>query len=103
MKELIVTGLMFDIVGVLILVVMVIWDPHYQKRMDLRWWTKKYSFQLWKPIFPIHPPKGKSYWMAKWNHVPLTNWFLPPKHIGNIVGFLLVLTGFILQIKGNIN
>lgn len=97
--EIVVLGLIFDIIGVLILVGVSVWNPFYQRREDLKWWKKRYWWHGWRPIFKIHPPSGKTKWKIKLNHIVIIHGFIPQKHKGNIIGFLCILVGFILQLK----
>ncbi len=96
--SLVIWGLILDIFGVFILVMVSIWDPSYQKREDLKWWEKRYSWSGWRPIFKIRPPSKKAYWRIKLNCMVSTRGFMPPKHKWNTIGFLCVLIGFLLQI-----
>lgn len=94
-----VLGLLFDIVGVLILTLVAIFDyPHQRIYGEKEWW-KRYWWQGWRPIFKVRPPKEKERWMIKPKHFVVRYGFIPPKHQWNIIGFLLVLIGFILQLK----
>ncbi len=95
----VVWGLILDIIGVSILVMVSIWNPSYRKRDDLKWWKKRYSWEGWRPIFKIRPPSGKAYWRIKLNCIVTRRGFIPPKHKGNIIGFLCILVGFALQLK----
>jgi len=94
-----VMGLIFDIVGVFILVLVAILDYPHQRIFNEKEWWKRYWWQGWRPIFKIRPPSEKEYWRIKWTHKVVRYGFIPPKHLWNIIGFIIVLLGFILQIN----
>ena len=96
--SLVVLGLIFDIVGVLILTGVAIFDYQHQRNFGEKEWRKRYRWQGWRPLFKISPPSGKTYWRIKWTCKVVRYGFIPPKHQWNIVGFLFVLTGFLLQL-----
>lgn len=91
-------GLAFDIVGVLILTLVAIIDYPHQRIFGEKEWWKRYWWQGWRPVFKVRPPKEKARWMIKPKHFVVRYGFIPPKHQWNIVGFLFVLVGFLLQI-----
>ena len=97
--NLIVLGLILDIVGVFILTCMAIIDYHHQRIFGEKEWWKRYWWQGWRPIFKIRPPDKKAEWKVKWNSTCVRYGFIPPKHKWNIIGFFCVLVGFLLQIK----
>jgi len=98
--NLIIFGLMLDIVGVLILVVVSILDPRYSRREDLKWWEKRYSWLARRPFYNKDTKTLKR--KVKWTRRVIVNWIIPPKHQLNIIGFLFILGGFIFQIIGNL-
>ena len=101
--NLVILGLMFDIVGVLILTLVAIIDyPHQRIFQEKEWW-KRYWWQGWRPLFKVHPPNEKPKWRFKWNCFVVRYGPIPPKHQWNIIGFLFVLVGFILQLKFYLN
>lgn len=90
--DLIVLGLIFDFFGVSILILVTFLGMPYQKtytakRKERYWWLG------WKITFTL-PPKLKKQTMQG---------FIPPKHMWNLIGFLFIGVGFLLQIIGNIN
>lgn len=89
-------GLILDIFGVAILVIVTIFNPWYQKREDLKWWEKRYWWQGWRPIYKNTKTLE---WKIKWNRKVIVYGIIPPKHKGNIIGFLCILVGFALQLK----
>lgn len=91
--NLIVLGLFFDIVGVLILVSMVMIHPTFNKNEIMKWYTKRYSYS--SPS--IYKKNGSLKIGLQWNQG-----YLPPVHIWNLFGVSLIITGFILQIIGNL-
>lgn len=96
--NLVVLGLIFDIVGVLIFTLVANFNYPHQRIFGGKEWSKRYWWQGWKPIFKIRPPSGKAYWRIKWTHKVPRHGIIPPKHQWNIVGFLYVLIGFLLLI-----
>ena len=93
-----VSGLVFDIIGVFILTLVTIFDyPH--QRVYGQPLGKRYWWMGWNPLFKIHPTSAKSKWKVKWNHMIVREGIIPPKYQWNIIGFMLVLAGFILQLK----
>jgi len=97
--NLVVLGLSLDIVGVLVLTLVAIFDYPHRRIFGREVWWQRYWWEGWRPIFRISPPSGKSYWIVKWKHKVVRYGFIPPKHQWNLVGFLFVLMGFLLQIK----
>lgn len=97
--NLVVLGLILDIVGVCILVIITILNPHYGKYINKPFWTKRYWWLGWRPFLKISHPSGKVERKIKWAHKAVVHGFIPPKHQWNIMGFLFVLIGFILQLK----
>ncbi|MBS3081125.1 hypothetical protein J4221_06650 [Candidatus Pacearchaeota archaeon] len=93
-----VLGLIFDIVGVFILTLVAIIDYPHQRIFNEKEWWKRYWWQGWRPIFKIRPPNEKARWKIKMNSMVVRYGFIPPKHQWNIIGFLFVLTGFLLQL-----
>ena len=97
--SLIILGLIFEIFGVFILtLVATINYPHQRVFGEKERW-KRYWWQGWRPIFRIHPPNEKAYWRIKLNSIVVRYGLIPPNYQWNIIGFLLVLAGFILQLK----
>ncbi len=94
-----VLGLIFDIIGVLILTLVAIFDYPHQRIFNQREWWKRYWWQGWRPIFKIRPPNEKPYWKVKLNYKTVRYGAIPPQHQWNIIGFLFVLIGFIFQLK----
>ena len=97
--NLVILGLIFDIVGVLILTLVAIINYPHTKIYNEKDWRKRYWWQGWRPLFKVRPPKEKETWMIKPKHFVVRYGPIPPKHQWNIIGFLLVLIGFILQLK----
>ena len=93
--NMLVLGLIFDIIGVSILITISIINPWYWKREDLKFGQKRYS---WHSRRPFYKDTKTLKWKVKWNHRPIVDGFIPPKYKGNIFGFLLILVGFILQL-----
>jgi len=97
-----VLGLIYNIVGVFILTLVAIIDyPH--QRVYGQPINKRYHWMGWNPIFKIHPPSEKAKWMIKWKHKVVRFAFIPPKHQWDIIGFLFILVGFLLQLSFYLN
>lgn len=93
--NLVIYGLIFDIVGVAILTIVAIWNPHYTIIGGEKEWWKKYSWWIWSPIYRNTETLE---WKINWNRMEFKKGLIPPKHKGNILGFLFILLGFILQL-----
>ena len=94
--NLVVLGLIFDIVGVFIITITTIINPRYQRREDVKWWDKRrYWWNGWKPLYKNTETKK---WCWNWKRKPIVEWIIPPKHQLEIFGFLLILIGFWLQL-----
>ena len=97
--NLVVLGLVLDIIGVFILTLVAIVDyPHQRIFGEKKWW-KRYWWLGWRPFLKIRHPSGKVERKIKWNYKVVVYGIIPPKHQWNIIGFLCVLVGFILQLK----
>jgi len=94
--NLIILGLIFDIIGVFILTLGVIIDYPHQRIFNQKEWWKRYWWQDWRPIYRN---TKTSEWKIKLNSMVVRYGFIPPKHQWNIIGFLFVLIGFLLQLK----
>ena len=93
--NLVVLGLILDIIGVLILVIMSILSPWHGKREDLKFWQKRYWWNGWRPFYKNTKTLK---WVIKWNRIVFVDGFIPPRYKGEIIGFLFILIGFILQL-----
>lgn len=90
-----VLGLIFDIVGAFILTLVAIFDyPHHRIFGEKEWW-KRYWWQGWRPIWRNTQTLK---WETKWNHTAVRYGVIPPNHQWNIIGFLYILFGFLLQL-----
>jgi len=94
--NLVILGLIFDIIGVFILVVGSIWNPWHQRREDLKWWEKRYFWSGWRPIWRNTKTLNLE---IKLNNFSSRHGFIPPKYKLDIIGFLFILAGFGLQLK----
>ncbi|MCK5624792.1 hypothetical protein KAI04_03040 [Candidatus Pacearchaeota archaeon] len=93
--NLIILGLIFDLVGVSILVIITIFNQSHQttypdtpEKRYITWWGPKIKFQ-----------KGK-FKFSKYGYHKRKRF--PPQHIRNAIGLLLIAIGFCLQIVGNL-
>ena len=97
--NLVVLGFFSEFIGIVVVTFLAIFDyPHHRIHGEKEWW-KRFWWESWRPIFKIHPPSGKSYWMVKWDSIIIRNGIIPPKYKLNIVGFLFILIGLLLQLK----
>lgn len=94
--NLVIWGLILDIFGVLILVTMSILNPWHWKREDLKFGQKRYSWHGWRPLYKNTKTLE---WKIKLNRMPIIHGFIPPKYKGELIGFILILIGFILQLR----
>ena len=96
--NLIVLGLIFDFFGVSILILVTLFGKWHQKNY-VNPWTKRYWWEGWRPFYKNTETLK---WKTKWNRKIIINGFVPPKHMWNIIGFLFIGLGFLLQIIGNL-
>lgn len=94
-----VLGLILNLVGGFILTLVTIFECPYLRIFGENKWWKRYWWTGWKPIFKIRPPSGKAYWRIKWSHKAGRYGIIPPKYSWNIIGFLFILDGCLLQLK----
>ncbi|MBI2630520.1 hypothetical protein HYW76_05455 [Candidatus Pacearchaeota archaeon] len=89
-----VLGLILDIIGVFIITITEIVNPHYGKTygQPLR---KTYWWNGWRPFYKNTQTLK---WVTKWNHKPVVEGMLPPKYKLEIIGLLFILIGFVLQL-----
>lgn len=97
--DVMVLGLILDIIGVFILTLVAIIDYPHQRIFGEKEWWKKYWWQGWRPIFRVRPPNEKAKWRIKLTHWVIVYGLIPPKHQWNVIGFLCILIGFLLQLK----
>ncbi len=92
----VILGLIFDIVGVLIITITEIINPVHSRREDVKWWDKRrYGWSSWRPFYKNTQTLK---WIIKWNHRGYFQGIIPPKIQLTVSGLLLILIGFILQI-----
>ncbi len=89
--DLIVVGLILDIIGVFFLLMASLFGHHYSKNLIVKWY-KRYSYMWWTLDFR----KGK-HLFRKCSHFGRP---FSPSHYMNMFGFLCILIGFLLQIVG---
>jgi len=97
--EVVVLGLILDIIGIFILTLVAIIDYPHQRIFGEKEWWKRYWWQGWRPIFIVRPPNEKAELKIKWTRKVVVYGIIPPKHQWNIIGFLCILVGFALQLK----
>ena len=93
--NIVVLGIILDIIGVFILVLTEVINPRHQKiyGQPLR---KTYWWNGWRPLYKNTQTLK---WVVKWNHKPVVFGMLPPKYKLYLIGFLFILSGFLLQLK----
>jgi len=88
----VVLGLILDFFGVSILILVTLFGGWHQKVYTAKW-RERYYWNEWVVVFNTFPPKLRKQFM---------HGFIPPKHLWNLIGFLFIGTGFLLQILGNL-
>jgi hypothetical protein len=92
-------GLILDIIGVFIITITEIKNPHFgkifgQPLMKTYWWNGR------RPLYKNTETKK---WIWKWNHKPVVFGMLPPKYKLEFLGLLIISIGFILQLMFYLN
>ena len=93
MTVLIIAGLIMDIIGVCILMMVIFFGVHGHKIYDEKW-SRKYWWNGWRPIYRS-TKTGK--YVLYWKRRPIVYGAISPHNLWNGVGFLFILFGFILQ------
>jgi len=89
-------GLILDILGVFIITITTIKNPWHSRREDLKWWNKKrYCWNGWRPFYKNTKTLK---WAIRWNRKPIVDGIIPLKYKLDIIGLLLILIGFVLQL-----
>ena len=91
--DLIIVGLILDILGVFLLLMASLFGHHYSKNLIVPW-HKRYSYMWWTLDFRKDKPLFR-----KCSHFERP---FSPSHYMNMLGFLSVLVGFMLQIIGRL-
>ena len=89
-------GLIFDILGVLIITFTEIVNPFHGRREDVKWWDKRRYW--WNGRRPFYKNTQTLKWVTKWNHKPIVEGIIPPKYKLQFFGLILILIGVTLQI-----
>tara|TARA_Y100000034_G_C6904401_1_gene419226 strand:+ start:1700 stop:2002 length:303 start_codon:yes stop_codon:yes gene_type:complete len=97
--NLVVLGLIFDIIGVFILTLNAIIDYPHQRIYNQKERWKKYWWEGWRPIYRNTQTRELK---IKLNSMVIRYGILPPKSQWNIIGFLYIGVGFLFQILGNL-
>ena len=92
-----ISGLIMGFVGSVIFILVSFFGVGHQKNF-IEKWTKRYRWQGWRPIFKISPPNEKPYWKIKWTSTVVRFGAIPPQHQWNMVGFLYIFVGLLLQL-----
>lgn len=93
--SLVVWGLSLDIIGVLILTLVTIINYPHQRIFGEKEWWKRYWWMGWRPFYKNTKTLS---WKVRLNRMVIVYGPIPPKHVWNIIGFLFILVGFLLQI-----
>ncbi|MCL5018174.1 MAG: hypothetical protein M1416_00190 [Candidatus Pacearchaeota archaeon] len=88
-------GLIFDIVGVFLLAVISIINPHYWKREDLKFRQKRYSWHAWRPIYRDTKTLKLEINLKR---MKIIDGFIPPKRKVELIGLIFIFIGFLLQL-----
>lgn len=92
--SLVILGLISDIIGVIVLSLVAIFDPKSQRIRQRDWW-KRYWWSEWSPVYKNTETKK---WIIKLNHTAHVEWIISRSQQWNIIGVLCVIIGFLLQI-----
>ena len=91
-------GIILDIIGALIFLIVNLSGLWHQKNYAEKW-TKRYWWHGWRPFFKISPPLGRVERKIKLTRKVIVYGAIPPQHQWNIVGFLYIVGGSLLQLK----
>jgi hypothetical protein len=94
--NLLILGLVYDVIGVFILTLVAILDPPHQRCYDEKGLGKRYWWSGWRPIY--RDTKTLK-WKIKLDSIVVRHGAIPPKYQWNIIGFVFILFGFIFQLK----
>jgi len=87
-------GLSLEIIGVFIITITEIANPFhgkiYGQPLKKTYW--------WNGRRPLYKNTKTLKWIIKWNHKPVVYGMIPPKYKLDLLGLLLILAGFILQL-----
>ena len=95
-NNLILLGLILNFIGSSVLVFVSFFVGWYQKT-HINSWRKKYWWMGWRPFYQDTKTMK---WKVKWSRVVIVDGFIPPRHLWNLIGFLFISIGFLLQIIG---
>lgn len=100
MVNLAIVGLFWDIIGVFILTLVTIINPHYQTTYPNRSFFGKppNKSHWWHSRRPFYKDTKTLKWKMNLKRVVIIDGIIPPKNKWNAVGFLCILIGFSLQI-----
>jgi len=90
-----ITGLIFTLIGASILFLNTIFGTRHQK-IYTNSWKKRYWWMGWRPLYKNTKTLG---WKLNPKRKVIVYGFIPPKYSWELIGFLFILTGVILQIK----
>jgi hypothetical protein len=97
--DLITLGIIAIAIGALILLLNNLFTGWHQKDYSQPWY-KRYYWNGWRPLIKISPPSGKIEWKVRLTRKVLVYGPISPKYFWEIIGFLSILIGTILQIIG---
>jgi len=90
----IVLGLSFNFLGSCVLVLVALFGKWHQVHPQNNW-RKRCWWMGWRPFYKNTKTLK---WHIKWNRKVIIDGFIPPKHLWNSIGLLLIATGFFLQL-----
>ncbi len=89
-----VLGLIFDLMGVFILILVAFLNPRYQKTHTEKWTTRYW----WNGFFISKEPRKSIFPKIR---MGIKRGCVPPRHQWNLVGFIYIVIGFFLQVTSN--
>ena len=92
--KLVILGLVSDIIGVIVLSLVAILNPRSQ-RIHMHGWWRRYE---WWEHSPLYKNTETKKWMINFRRTVPIYWIISRSQQWNIIGVLLVLIGFLLQI-----
>ena len=96
--DLLILGLILDIIGVVILTLVAIIDYPHQRVFGEDKGRKMYWWMAWRPIFKVCQPQEKPRWIIRFTHKVGKEGFIPPNHFWSIIGLILIMFGFCFQL-----
>lgn len=92
-------GIVYNISGAFILLLVSIFGVHHQRIHHKEKWSKRYYWLGWRPIYKNTQTLK---WVINLKGKIVKYGLIPPKYQWSIVGFLLIFLGFIAQLIGSL-